>query len=161
MPGGMHTDGIEELDRMLETLGEMAGTIAAYAMYDGAAVVADAYAKAVKSIRTGPRNWPGPMRNKARLALPEEKIALTGRTGIAKFQGDGGAEINTMIGASEGYVQIGNRVVAIKLLARSINSGTWFMKKQPVFRKAQSSSKSAAQEAMIRTADALIEQIIK
>ena len=66
-----------------------------------------------------------------------------------------------MIGASEGYVQIGNRVVAIKLLARSINSGTWFMKKQPVFRKAQSSSKSAAQEAMIRTADALIEQIIK
>ena len=161
MPGGMHTEGTEELDRMLERLGNMAGPIAAMAMYDGAAVVADAYKKAVDSIKTGPRNWPGNMRNRARYALPEEKIALQGNTGIAKFQSDGGPEINTIVGVAEGYVQIGNRVVAIKLLARSINSGTWFMHKQPVFRRASSSSRSAAQAAMVATADALINEIIK
>lgn len=161
MPGSMHTDGIEELDRMLENLGNMAGPIAARALYDGAAVVADAYAKAVQNIKTGPRNWPGNMRNKARYALPEEKAALAGKTGVARFNNDGGPEINTLVGVAEGYVQLRGRPVAVKLLARSINSGTWFMKKQPVFRKAQSSSKSAAQQAMVATADALIEQITK
>ena len=161
MPGGMNTDGIEELDRMLEDLGTMAGPIAARALYDGAAVVADEYAKAVKSIKTGPRNWPGNMRNKARYALPEEKAALMGKTGVSRFNSDGGPEINTIVGVAEGYVEINGRPVAVKLLARSINSGTWFMKKQPVFRKAQRASKSAAQEAMVATADALINEIIK
>ena len=161
MPGGMHTDGIEELDRMLENLGNMAGPIAARALYDGAAVVANAYSKAVDSIRTGPVNWPGNMRNKARLATPEEKAALQGKTGISNFRSDGGPEINTVVGATNGYVQIGGRTVAVRVLARSINSGTSFMKKQPVFRQAQRSSKDAAQAAMISTANALIEQIIK
>lgn len=161
MPGGMETTGTEELDRMLGELGQMAGPIAARALYDGAAVVANAYASAVKSIRTGPRNWPGAMRNRARYALPEEKAALMGKTGISKFNSDGGPEINTIVGVAEGYVELHGRPVAVKLLARSINSGTSFMHKQPVFRKAQRASKSAAQAAMVKTADALIEQIAK
>lgn len=161
MPGGMETNGVEELDRMLENLGTMAGPIAARALYDGAAVVADAYASAVRSIKTGPRNWPGNMRNKARYATPEEKAALVGKTGVSNFRSDGGPEISTIVGPPNGYVQIGNRTVAVKLLARSINSGTWFMKKQPVFRKASRSSRSAAQKAMVDTADALIKEIIK
>ena len=151
----MKTEGTEELSAMLAKLGESATDIAKGALYDGAKVVADAYTAAVGRIQTAPR------RSKEagkRLPTPEEKEALG--VGVARFRGDGGAEVDTIVGVPEGYATINGRKKAIKLIARSINSGTSFMQKQPVFRKASSSSRTAAQEAMVRKADEMIEELV-
>lgn len=158
MPGSMRTDGTEELAAMLGQLGEEAEHIAKHALYEGAAVVANAYKSAASRIVTSARryhNEPG-----GRLPTPEEKAAVM-NIGIANFKGDGGSEVDTLIGMPEGYAMINGRRKAVKLIARSINSGTSFMKKQPVFRRAASSSRGAAQQAMIAAADEMINKIIK
>lgn len=156
MPGAMKTNGTDELIKMLSTLGSQAPDIAAQALYEGADVVADAYSKAVDQIRTAKRrhNEPG-----GRLPTPEEKESLRA-TGIARFNKDADG-VDTMVGVAEGYTDIHGRKKAIKLLARSVNSGTSFMKKQPVFRRASTTSRAAAQRAMVEKADELINQIAK
>lgn len=156
MPGAMKTNGTDELIKMLSTLGSQAPDIAAQALYEGADVVADAYSKAVDQIRTAKRrhNEPG-----GRLPTKEEKEALTA-TGIARFNKDADG-VDTIVGVAEGYTSLKGRKKAIKLLARSINHGTHFMKRQPVFRMASTTSRAAAQRAMVEKADELINQIAK
>lgn len=156
MAGGMQTNGTEQLISMLGRLGEDAPQIASKALYAGAAVVADAYSKAVDSIKTAPRRHD---ENGKRLPTPEEKEALRA-TGIAKFRKDQDG-VDTLVGAAEGYAMVKGKRKAIKLLARSINHGTHFMKEQPVFRRASSQSRTQAQNAMVEKADELINQIAK
>lgn len=157
MPGSMTTNGTEELSNALSTLGEQAGHIAARGLFEGARVVADAYKAAVNQIQTAPRRH---KEGDVRLPTPEEKAALAGATGIAKFRGSG-SEIDTIIGEPEGYGMVNGYRKALKLLARSINSGTNFMSKQPVFRKASSQSRGKAQMAMAAEVDRLINEIVK
>ena len=156
MPGSMTTNGTEELAEMLGRLGEEAPKIAAQSLYEGARVVADAYSEGARSIITARRrhNEPG-----GRFPTPEEKEAVM-NTGIARFNKDG-AEVDTLVGVAEGYAYPNGRKKAIKLLARSINSGTHFMHRQPVFRRAASQSRGKAQDAMVAKADELINQIVK
>ena len=157
MPGGMNTDGIEELSRILDRLGVDAPEFASKALYVGAGVVADAYRNAVNEIKTGGRRHhsePG-----GRLPTPAEKQALDGATGIARFEGSG-SEISTVVGIGDGYTTVNGRKKATKMIARSINHGTSFMKKQPVFRKAGVTSKAPAQRAMIETVNELMDKII-
>jgi hypothetical protein len=156
MAGSMTTSGTEELSRQLSTLGSKAGHIAARGLYEGAGVVADAYKAAVSQIQTAPRRH---REGDNRLPTPEEKAALMGATGIAKFRGSGG-EIDTIVGEPEGYGMVKGRRKALKLLARSINSGTNFMSRQPVFRKASSQSRGKAQQAMEAEVDRLINEIM-
>ena len=156
MPGAMKTDGTEVLIKMLSSLGNQTMNIAASALYDGAGVVADAYAKAVDNIRTSERRHQEPG---GRLPTPEEKEALKA-TGIARFNKDVDG-VDTIVGVAEGYTSLKGRKKAIKLLARSINHGTHFMKRQPVFRMASTTSRLAAQNAMIEKADELINKIAK
>lgn len=155
MAGSMRTEGTAELAAMLAKLGESANDIAKGALYEGAKVVADAYTAAVGRIQTAPRRS---KETGKRLPTPEEKEALG--IGVARFRGDGGAEVDTIVGVPEGYTTVNGRKKATKLIARSINSGTSFMQKQPVFRKASSSSRNAAQEAMVRKADEMIEELV-
>ena len=157
MPGSMKTNGTEETAAMLSKLGEKAGDIAARGLYEGAGVVADAYKAAVSRIVTAKRRHDeGP----ARLPTPEEKAALMGATGISKFRGSA-TEIDTIIGEPEGYGMVNGRRKPLKLLARSINSGTNFMSRQPVFRKASSTSRKAAQAKMAAEIERLIDEITK
>ena len=156
MPGSMTTSGTEETSRQLSKLGEECGRIAARGLYEGAAVVADAYKDAVEQIQTAPRRH---KEGDVRLPTPEEKAALKNATGIAKFRGSGG-EIDTIIGEPEGYGMVKGRRKALKLLARSINSGTNFMSRQPVFRKASSQSRAKAQAAMAAEVDRQINEIM-
>ena len=156
MAGSMRTEGTAELAAMLAKLGESANDIAKGALYEGAKVVADAYTAAVGRIAVSARRWhkePG-----GRLPTKEERDAI--KIGVADFRGDGGAEVDTIVGVPEGYTTVNGRKKATKLIARSINSGTSFMQKQPVFRKASSSSRNAAQEAMVRKADEMIEELV-
>ena len=155
MAGSIKTTGLKELEDKLGKLGAAAPKIASAALYEGAGIVANAYSEAVDSIVTGVRrshNEPG-----GRLPTPEEKAAL--KSGIARFNKEG-SEVNTLVGIAEGYADVRGHKKAIKLLARSINSGTSFMQRQPVFRKAATKSRKAATEAMVRKADEVIEEIM-
>lgn len=153
----IRTDGMEELNRILASLNEKARDVAAASLYDGAGIVADAFTAAVNSIQTEP--YKGPKEN--RKPSPEEKAALINRTGIARFRMTG-EEVNTMIGITEkaGYCQIGNTTKAVRLIARSINSGTSFMKKQPIFRMAVNASQGAAKAAIVQKAEKMLDEII-
>lgn len=152
------TEGMEELSQMLSKLGEKAPEVASKALYKGAGVVADEFTAAAGRIRTEPFKWKRPNR----MPSPEEKAALIGKSGIAKFK-KSGSEVDTLIGISKsaGYVNLGKRKTAVLEIARSINSGTSFMTKQPVFRQAASRASGPAREAVAAEAEKLFENIIK
>lgn len=156
MPGGMKTSGLPELEEMLSRLGESAYKVGKAALYEGARVVADSYTAAIKSIAVSARRWhnePG-----GRLPTRQERDALA--IGVARFREDGLDAVSTIVGVPDGYTTVNGRKKATKLIARSINSGTSFMQKQPVFRKAASASRGPAKEAIIRKADEMIEQLV-
>ena len=157
MAGYVKVDGLDQLGHMLENLGNEAGEIAAGALYKGAGVVADAYSAAVDSIRTAPFKYA--KAGKSRLPSPEEKAALKSKTGIAHFRGSG-AEIDTLIGFhNAGYVEINGKKKPVAVIARSINGGTSFMEKQPVFRRAASKAKGAATQAVVDEAEKRIKEL--
>ena len=157
------TEGLTEVSAMLAKLGSKAEDVASGALFDGAGITADAFTQAANSIRTEPFHYiadPDLVGHK-RLPSPEEKAALVGKSGIAKFNKNG-SEVDTLIGitGSAGYVMIGKKPKAVRLIARSINSGTSFMDKQPVFRRAKSSSQSAAKAAIVDKAEKMFNEII-
>lgn len=153
------TEGLDELGRMLAELGNKAQAVASGALYDGAGVVADAMNAAIDSIRTEPFKYAP--EGQTRLPSPQEKAALQRKVGIARFRKEG-ASVDTLIGisASSGYAQIAGKAKAVRLIARSINSGTSFMTKQPVFRRAASQAKGAAQSAIVAKAEEMFNEII-
>ena len=154
----MKTVGLDDVMSTLAKLGKNAEDVAAKSLYVGAGIVADAFASAAKSIRTEPFKG----KKDQRLPSPEEKAAIIGKTGIAKFTANG-SEVNTLIGVSgaAGYADIGGKPKAVRLIARSINSGTSYMPKQPVFRKAKSASQAKAKAAIVSTAEKMLNKIIK
>ena len=156
----MQVSGLDEISRMLAEVSEKAPEIAARALYDGAGVMADAYTRAVDSIQAEDFHYA--FNGRKRLPSHEEKAALQGKTGIAKFTKNG-SEVETSVGLSGklGYADIAGKQVAIRKIAYSINSGTSFMAKQPVFRRAATQAKAAASAAIISRADQLINEITK
>ena len=153
----MKIEGLNEVGQLLGRLGDKAQDVASGALFAGAGVVADAFSQAAGSIRTA--EFKG--KRAKRLPSPEEKAALTGKSGIAHFDKNG-SEVNTVVGISRsaGYVQLGKRKTAVMEIARSINSGTSFMDKQPIFRKASSGSQKAASAAIVNKANEMFNEII-
>ena len=141
------TEGLTEVSEMLTQLGKQAEDVAAGSLYDGAGIVADAFTQAVRNIQTAPFKYAPP--GQTRLPSPEEKAALMGKSGIAKFDKNG-SEVDTMIGISgaAGYADVNGKRKAVRMIARSINSGTSFMKKQPFLRKAFNQSRGRANSAI-------------
>ena len=163
MPMTISTDGMEELGRMLAQLGNKAQDVASGALFDGAGVVADVMRAAVNSIAAEPqrrKNRP-PAKTPARLPTPAEKAAVVGKTGIARFRKEGG-DVNTLIGVtgSAGYADVDGKRKPVRLIARAINSGTSFMHKQPVYRKAASQSSGRAKDAIVSKAEQMFNEII-
>lgn len=155
----MQVEGIEALSEKLNQLGDKAEEVAARALYDGAGVMANAYTQAVNSIKAEKFSYA--FNGRKRYPSYEEKAALLGKTGIAKFDKNG-SEVNTGIGFSgSGYANIAGKQVAVRKIANAINSGTSFMKKQPVFRKAITQASGPASAAIVAKADQLIEEITK
>ena len=154
----MKVDGIEELSRKLTDLGDRAEEVAAKALYAGAGVMANAYRNAAASVRAQPFRYA--VFNKRDPSL-EEKAAIQGQTGIAKFD-KSGSEVQTSVGLKgSGYVTIAGKQKAVRKIANAINSGTSFMNKQPVFRKASTQTAKAASAAIVAKADQLIAEITK
>ena len=160
MRGSMEVEGIEELSRMLTDIGEKAGDVAAQALYEGAGVMADAYTQATDSIKAEKFRYA--FGGRKRLPSFEEKAALQGKTGIAKFD-KSGSEVQTSVGLSGklGYVTIAGKQKAVRKIAYSINSGTSFMNKQPIFRRAATQAKGAASAAIVAKAEELIKEMTK
>ena len=156
----MQVTGIEELSRKLSALESSAEEVAARALYDGAGVMADAYTHAASSIKA--QKFRYAFGGRKRYPSFEEKAAVEGKTGIAKFDKNG-SEVETSVGLSGklGYVTIGGKQKAVRKIAYAINSGTSFMTKQPVFRKAATQAREAASAAIVSKADQLIDEITK
>lgn len=155
----MQVTGIEELSRKLNALGDKAEEVASRALYAGAGVMADQYTAAADSIRTAPFRYA--FNGKKRDPSPEEKAAVQGKIGIAKFNRNG-SEVNTSVGVgARGYVEIGGKRKAAAMIANSINSGTSFMNKQPAFRRAATQARGAATEAVVQAAEAKIKEITR
>ena len=58
-------------------------------------------------------------------------------------------------------MSIHGKAVAVRKIVNAINSGTSFMTKQPVFRKAVSQARGDASAAIVAEADRLINEITK
>lgn len=159
MPYELKVDGMEELSKVLEELGEAAPAAAASALYEGAGLMAEEIRKGAEAIRTEPFRY---TRDGTRLPSPEEKeIVLAAGAGIAKFDKDG-TEVNTSVGyRASGYADLKGKTKPVPLIVNSINSGTSFMQKQPFVRKAARSGGPKAMDKMQKSIEAAFEKIIK
>ena len=153
------TDGLDSLAQMLAEAANKAQDVASGALFDGAGIVADALNAGINSIQTEPFKYAA--KGETRLPSPEEKAALDRKIGIARFRKNGG-EVDTLIGLQNaGYANVAGKQKAVAVIARSINSGTSFMKRQPVFRKGKNKAQGAAKDAMVAKAEKMLEEIIK
>ena len=160
MPYSITTDGLDEVSDILGRLGDKAEAVASGALYDGAGVVADAMNAAIGTIVSKPSRFYAVEGHFMRYPTDAEKNALRGKIGIAKFRKNG-SEVDTRVGMTNaGYAEIDGKRKPVAEIARSINSGTSFMKKQPVFRRAARSAKGAAQAAIAAKAEQMFNEII-
>lgn len=156
----IQTDGLDDLGKMLAELENQAASVASEGLYEGAGIVADALNRGIESIKTEPFRYAP--EGKTRLPSPQEKAALERKVGIASFRKTG-SDVDTLIGISfdDGYTQIAGKKKSVAAIARSINSGTSFMLKQPVFRRAASKAKGPAKNAIVAKVEERFNEIIK
>lgn len=135
--------GLDELLQTMSKLPDNGADVAALALYEGAAVMADAVSQAVQGIATAPFRYAKGGRQ--RLPSPEEKAILaSAKKGVAKFKKTK-VRVDTSVGMQNaGYGSLNGKTKPIPQIANAINSGTSFMKKQPFFRKAMAKSGAAA-----------------
>lgn len=161
MAGKMTVYGLDELDSKLSQAGAAAQGIAKASLYEGARVMADAMHGAMESIQTEPFRWAKEGEEK-RLPSPVEKAAVqAARFGVARHSGSG-AEVNTVVGvAGSGYVDVAGKTRPAAMIIRSIESGTSFMRAQPVFRKAIRANKAKAASAIEGELDKRLQKLFK
>ena len=153
--------GIDEYAKVLATLKNESDAILKSAVYKGAAIVADEIKKGLKSlpIQEGMGTSENPLTGVSR----RQKADLIDSFGLAPIENDGGY-IQTKAGV-DGYGSIPTKKypkgVPNAMLMRSIESGTSFRKKHPIFRQATNRARKRAEEAMRNEVDIRIEKIMK
>ena len=154
----IENDGLDQLGKMLARLANEAQDVAAGALFDGAGVIADALNKGIDGIQTEQFTYAAGGRK--RKPSPQEKdIVLNAAKGIAKFDKDG-TEVETSVGyRNAGYATLAGKKVPVPKIVNAINSGTSFMTKQPFIRKAATSGKRAAIDAMEKKINEEFEKI--
>ena len=149
--------GIDKYLESLKEVGDKAQGLCKRALYDGAAVVADAVRSEVESLPTTDHN------GDPQLPLEYEKDGLLDGLGIANMKDEDG-RISTRVDF-DGY----NRLKSKKypnghpnsMIARAINSGTSKRPKNPFMNRAVKKAKAKAQKAMSDRMDADINEIMK
>ena len=146
MPFYMEISGMDELAAKMQKLPDKGADVAALALYEGAAIVADAVSGAVHGIATEEFHY---TKFGKRLPSPEEKAILLGaKRGVATFN-KSKSRVDTSVGMQNaGYGSLNGKSKPIPQIANAINSGTSFMKPQPFFRKAVDTSAGAAAGAI-------------
>ena len=185
------TEGMDDLLRQMEALGNAGKGAASAGLYEAAGVYADEVSMGIENISTEPFKYATGGRK--RKPSPEEKAILrgAGSAGIARFKSDG-VSVNTSVGFNNAgyapanfkgmsknartnyrynkndntatqskYAKGGSNIKPIPVIANAINSGTSFMEKQPFFRKAVSRAKGKAQTAFESMATSVLDQAAK
>ncbi len=146
-------NGLDEYMRELEKVADTSAYIGK-AVYDGAAVVNKAVESALQSLPTDDSyRASGSSRSGIRSI---EKQGLINSYGIAKMQDDNGY-LNVKLGF-DGYNKLGKPNA---MVARTVISGTSFLKKNDFMGNAARSSKAAAEEAMRMRIDKEIQNYLK
>lgn len=150
---------IAEYNKIYKNTEEMIGK----AIYQGAAVVFKSVQQAVENINTDDSHEFGTSVNPKTGPTTIQKEGLKHSLGIAKMRNDNGF-YNVKIGF-DGYNYVETKTwpkgQPNAMVARSIESGTSWMEKQPFMRKAESSAKGRCEQAMANTIDKELTKIVK
>lgn len=152
----------EYLFKISKLEAELKDQVLGEAIYGAAGIVADEIRQSLEQVPTdesfGTSSAPtsGPRKKQVE--------GLMDSLGIASMQDDGTGYLNVKIGF-DGYNDIVTqrwpRGQPNQMVARSVESGTTWMKKNGFVRKAVASSRKRAVEFMKRTVDKAIEKIMK
>lgn len=152
--------GVDDLIAQYEKLGNETDAVIGEAVYNGAAVVMRAVESAVDNIVTDNR-W-GTEDNPTNGPSSIQKEGLRRSLGIAKMRNDNGFR-NVKIGF-DGYNNVHTYTwpqgQPNMMVARAVESGTSWMRKQSFMRKAEQASRSRCEQTMSETVDKKIKEII-
>ena len=159
--------GINEYSKRLEALFKDTEKVVREAVHEGAAVVADEIKAGLKGlpIEEGENGLPpvGTSEHKISGVSRKQKGDLIDSFGLAPIENDNGY-IQTKAGV-DGYGSIQTAKypngVPNAMLMRSIESGTTFRNKQPVFRRAVNRSRKRCEKKMRETIDEKIKEIME
>lgn len=153
-------EGVDDLIAQYQKLEKDTEKVIGKAIYNGAGVVMKACVSAVEGIATDNRF--GTPENPTTGPSTIQKIGLQRALGIAKMRNDNGF-YNVKIGF-DGYNSVKTKTwpqgQPNMMVARAIESGTSWMRKQPFMRKAEQSSRSQCELVMSETVDQEIQKII-
>lgn len=154
-------EGVDKLVAQYEKLAENTEHIIGKAIYNGAGVVMKSVKGAVDGISTDDHY--GTAENPISGPSTIQKLGLQYSLGIAKMRNDHGFR-NVKIGF-DGYNRLKTKAwpkgQPNSMVARSVESGTSWMTKQPFMRKAEQSAKGPCEAIMAETVDKEIQKIVK
>ena len=149
--------GIDAYFEQLNKLGNKTTGLCKRALYDGAAVLADAVRSEVQALPVTDRN------TEPQQVLSYERDGLLAGLGIAKMKDDGGV-VSTRVDF-DGYNRLKSKTYPNghpnSMIARAINSGTSKRPKNPFMNRATRAARAKAEAAMAARMDADIEEIMK
>ena len=149
--------GIDEYLEKLNKVGDKTTGLCKRALYDGAAVLADAVRSEVQALPVTDRN------TEPQQVLSYERDGLLAGLGIAKMKDDGGV-VSTRVDF-DGYNRLKSKTYPNghpnSMIARAINSGTSKRPKNPFMNRATRAARAKAEAAMAARMDADIEEIMK
>ena len=155
-----HFEGVDKLVQQYERLEKDSEKIIGEAIYKGAGVVMRQVENAVQVISTDDRF--GTQENPVSGPTTIQKIGLQYALGIAKMRNDNGFR-NVKIGF-DGYNNVKTKRwpngQPNMMVARSIESGTSWMQKQPFMRKAEQAARGPCEQAMSEAVDQAIRKSI-
>lgn len=155
-------EGVDKLVAQYQKLEKNTTPIIGHAIYEGAGVVMKSVKSAIENISTDDSHGFGTSTNPKTGPTSIQKAGLIHSVGIAKMRNDSGF-YNVKIGF-DGYNYVKTKRwpqgQPNMMVARSIESGTSWMRKQPFMRKAEQSSRSQCERVMSETVDREIQRII-
>ena len=164
----MQIRGLEEYEKALSQMANFTEEIGKEAVYVGAGIVADAIRNEIYTLPVGEgeiSGLPPKAKEGQKIAVisKRQRADLLESLGIAKIENRKGY-IQTKVGF-DGYGSVKTKKwpngLPNVILARSINSGTSFMEKNPFARRAVSKSKNTAEKAMGNKVNEEIKKIME
>lgn len=153
--------GFEHYMAQLEALEQSSEGIAKQALYEGAKIAADEMRKSIDGIPVQ-EEW-GTKASPAKGIKPEQKKGLQDGFGISNMRNENG-HINVRIGF-HGYNKFKTKAYPNgqpnAMIARSLESGTSFLRKTPFVANAIKSTKKKAEVRMAEVFESEIEKIMK
>lgn len=152
--------GLAEYEKMLSRLSTGSRQVAGKAVYAGAKIITDAVRKEIQDLKVRDHNFASPG-NPTDAINPAQQKGLLDGLGIASMQEDKGY-IHVKVGF-KGYN--GMKTAAHPQgqpnaeVARSLQSGTSYMIKQPFVTRAVQKNRKAAEKEMAKVIDVEIEAI--